>query len=113
MVITDTDFPLGTEHAERLNTTQLGFLDLEVVKLCTHQCERHLDARACIRGTADYLVGAGTITHRTNEKLVRVRMLADRLNLTNDHLCGLPRHRFVAIDLKPDHRQLFDKFVCR
>ena len=115
-VVFFADFQLGSraQHAEGLDATQLGLLDLEVARqLGADHGERHLDAWAGVRGAAHDLEGFLAVGYLAHAQLVGVRVLFGGQDLAYHDAAELAGSGGNAVDFKAGHGQAGNQFVTR
>ena len=112
VLFADLQFLGRAEHAEGLDATQLGFLDLEVARqFGADHGEGNLQARAHVGRAADDLEGLAAVADLADAQLVGVRMLFGREHLADHHAAEGAGDRQVGVDLEADHGQASDQLV--
>ncbi|MNV44526.1 hypothetical protein D3C71_1362900 [compost metagenome] len=108
----DLQFGGRAEHAERLDTAQLGFLDLEVAwQFGADHGERDLDAWAGVRGAAHDLEGFLAVAYLAHAQLVGVRVLFGGEDFAHDDAAELAGSGGNAVNFEAGHGQAGDQFV--
>ena len=116
---TDTKLILGTQHTERLNTTNLATFDFEHlvatggVQLCANSGTHNLQTLAAVGSATDNIEGlAGAHIHGGDVEVVRIGVILAGENLTNNHTTKTALYCFDFLEVLNFQTDVGENYRC-